>query len=444
MNIEQVYDEGLAHASYIIHDGDQIAIVDPARDTRPYLEYADRHGAKIAGIIETHPHADFVSSHLALHRRTAAPIYVSKLTKAGYPHETFDEGQTLHIGNLTLRALNTPGHSPDSISILLEKDGKQHAIFTGDTLFVGDVGRPDLREGDGTDESKKEKLARRMYHSLQKLAQLDEEATVYPAHGPGSLCGKGAGDERTSTIEREINGNPAYEPDNEDDFVTWLLAEQPFVPRYFPYDVQLNRRGAPPLEDALNHVPRKERNFRPTDGATIVDTRDEASFKKGFYAGALNIQNGEKFETWLGSLVPPETPYYLIAASEHELDAVLRKAAKIGYEPFVRGSFLVDEGRGRHTIAPIDLEAFESDPTAYTIVDVRNAGEVEKEGKKFPHARNIPLPELPDRTDEIPRDKPVVVHCAGGYRSAAAASIVDRATEDGVRVLDLSEAINRF
>ena len=444
MYIHQFYDEGLAHASYAIHIDDSVVIIDPARDPQPYLDFADERKANITAIIETHPHADFASSHSELHLRTAAPVYASKLTKASYPHQPFDEGQALDLGGFVLRPLNTPGHSPDSISVVLEeRGGKQHAVFTGDTLFVGDVGRPDLREGDGSDESKREKLARDMFHSLHdKLAQLQEEVTVYPAHGPGSLCGKGAGDERTSTIEREINANPAFEPDNADDFVEWLLADQPFVPQYFPYDVQLNRRGVPDLKQALDEVPRLAKNFRPEEDAVVVDTRDEAAFKQGFTPGALNIQNGAKFETWLGSLVAPGTPYYLVAATEAELDTVLRKAAKIGYEPFVQGAFVQDGGP--RSLEPIDLNVFRHGPQAYTIVDVRNANEVEESGKKFPHALSIPLPELPDRTDEIPTDRPVVVHCAGGYRSAAAASIVDAALHGEAKVLDLSDAVKEF
>jgi glyoxylase-like metal-dependent hydrolase (beta-lactamase superfamily II)/rhodanese-related sulfurtransferase len=446
MHIHQFYDDGLAHASYAFEADGKVIFVDPARHADPYLEYAKTHELEIVGIIETHPHADFASSHLELHLRAAAPIYCSRKTEATYPHEGFDEGDTVQVGDYTLRALNTPGHSPDSICIVVEgRDGTQHAVFTGDTLFVGDVGRPDLREGDGTNDTQKKELARAMFRSLNgKLRHLDRGAVVYPAHGPGSLCGKGAGDQKISSIGQELDENPAFAFGSEDDFVRWLLADQPFVPQYFPYGVKINKQGLPKRAESLERVPRLAANARPDSNITVVDTRDEAIFKKGYFPNSLNIQGGNKFETWLGSLVAPEEPYYLVAANEEKLGAVLEKAAKIGYETFVEGAFALDRGYADRSIEPIDLDSFKANPTDYTIVDVRNASEVEENGLTFDHAVNLPLPELADRTDEIPAtDKPIVVHCAGGYRSAAAASIVARALPER-KVLDLSEAVNEF
>lgn len=445
MHIEQIYDEGLAHASYAILIDEQVVVVDPARNPMAYLQFAEKNKAEIIAVIETHPHADFVSSHLELHRRTGATIFTSAKTGADYPHEGFDDGDELRVGAYTFRPLNTPGHSPDSISIVLsDTTGEELAVFTGDTLFVGDVGRPDLREAAGNFKSKREDLARAMYTSLHdKLAKINPAAEVYPAHGAGSLCGKGLSDERSSTIRKELDTNPAFAPDNEEAFVDWLLQDQPFVPAYFPFDVEVNQRGASAYEESVAAVRRLDPGFVPEEGAVIVDVRDEAVFKQGFHPGALNIQLDGKFETWLGSLVLPRTSYYLVAGDKQQLDEAIETSAKIGYETFVKAAFIMGEGKSAEMIPPLNIDSFREHPGNYTIIDVRNASEVQKEGKKFPEAMNIPLPELQERTDEIPSDQPIVVHCAGGYRSAAAASIVKSAKEK-VEVYDLSEAVKDF
>ena len=204
MIIEQFYDKLLAHGSYAIISDGKMALVDPARDVQPYLDFAKTHNAEIVAIFETHPHADFVSSHVELHDLTGANIYVSKLVGADYDHVAFDEGDTLEMGDITFRCLHTPGHSPDSISILAEENGKAHAIFTGDTLFVGDVGRPDLREGVGNLTAAKRDLAEAMYNTTrEKLLPLEDEVLVYPAHGAGSLCGKNLSDDLFSTMGEE-------------------------------------------------------------------------------------------------------------------------------------------------------------------------------------------------------------------------------------------------
>ncbi|PPK88347.1 glyoxylase-like metal-dependent hydrolase (beta-lactamase superfamily II) [Neolewinella xylanilytica] len=444
MSIKQFYDEGLAHASYIVYADNEAVVIDPARDSQPYYDYLGKTGTRLTAIIETHPHADFVSAHLEMHGTTDAPILTSGKTGAGYPHRAFNGEDTFSLGDHTLTALDTPGHSPDSICILLtDASGKQLAVFTGDTLFVGDVGRPDLRESGGEAESKKERLARAMYHSLRdKLMPLDPGTEVYPAHGAGSLCGKGLSDERSSTIGKQLKENPALQAMTEAEFVEWLLADQPFVPQYFPYNVEVNKQGAPNLQDSLADVRRETYGFTPEKEVVVVDTRDEATFKLGHLPGALNIQDGGKFETWLGAMVAPRTPYYLVAKDEKALEQVLRKATKIGYESYLRAAFPMRESAASAGLDPLDLPDFREHPEHYTIVDVRNGSEVAK-GKIFASAIPIPLPELQDRVGEIPTDKPVVVHCAGGYRSAIAASIVAARTK-GVDVFDLSEAVKDF
>ncbi len=446
MDIKQFFDEGLAHASYVLIAGGEAVVIDPARDPRPYYDYVRESGAEWKAIIETHPHADFVSAHLEMRETTGAPILVSGRVGATYPHQPFDAGKTFSVGDHLLTALDTPGHSPDGISILLtDGAGKQLAVFTGDTLFVGDVGRPDLRESGGDADSKKEKLARAMYQSLRNvLMPLSPSAVVYPAHGAGSLCGKGMSDERTSTIGKELRENPALQPMSEDDFVDWLLKDQPFIPKYFPYDVEVNKAGAAALAASIDNVRREGYGYLPDDRSLVlIDSRPEATFKLGHLAGAINIQDGNKFETWLGVLVAPETPFALIAKDEESLEAVIRKSAKIGYEGFIAVAFTQYETAAEASLAPIDLTDFRENTPDYTIIDIRNAGEF-SEGKFFDSAINIPLPELPERVNEIPTDKPVVVHCAGGYRSAAGSSIVAAALGNRVEVYDLSEAVNSF
>jgi hydroxyacylglutathione hydrolase len=444
MKIEQFEDKGLAHFSYAILSecAREIVLIDPARNPQQYYDYAKANEAKIVAVIETHPHADFVSSHLEIAQATGAVIRVSKLLGADYAHEAFDEGQEFTVGKLTFRALNTPGHSPDSLSIVLSREGKDVAVFTGDTLFIGDVGRPDLRENAGNMTAKREELAKQMYHSLRdKLMPLAADVLVYPAHGAGSLCGKALSGANSSSIGAEKAGNPMLRPLSEEDFVKELLADQPFIPKYFGYDVALNKAGAPDYAPSVQQVKRLAPGAALEAGAVIIDTRPEAEFKKGHVDGAINIQQGGKFETWLGSIVGPKESFYLLAADEATLEDLIQKTAKIGYEPLIKGA-LVGTPATEATMPVLDVPAFREHPEHYTIVDIRNPVE-HRDEPIFEGSLNIPLPELRERAGEIPTDKPVVVHCAGGYRSAAGSSIVADALPS-TEVLDLSEAVKSF
>ena len=444
MKIEQFEDQGLAHFSYAILSecAREIVLIDPARNPQPYYDYAKANEAQIVAVIETHPHADFVSSHLEIARATGAVIRVSKLLGADYAHEAFDEGDTFAVGKLTFRALNTPGHSPDSISIVLERAGQDVAVFTGDTLFIGDVGRPDLREKAGNITAKREELAKQMYHSLrEKLMPLAADVLVYPAHGAGSLCGKALSGANSSSIGAEKIGNPMLRPLSEEDFVKELLADQPFIPKYFGYDVALNKAGAPDYAPSVQQVKRLAPGAALEAGTVVIDTRPEAEFKKGHVEGAINIQQGGKFETWLGSIVGPEESFYLIAADEATREDLIQKTTKIGYESLIEGA-LVGTPATEAIMPVLDVNQFRQHPENYTIVDIRNPVE-HRDEPIFAGSLNIPLPELRERAKEIPTDKPVVVHCAGGYRSAAGSSIVADALP-GTEVLDLSEAVKSF
>lgn len=441
MRVHQFYDEGLAHASYAVLSAGEIALIDPARNPEPYLDFASEHQAKVTAIIETHPHADFVSSHLELHQVTGAPIYTSRLVNAEYPHQPFNDGESIRCGSIRLEAIDTPGHSPDSICVLLvDAHGKPNAVFTGDTLFVGDVGRPDLREDAGKFTEKAIAFATSLYHSLhEKLATLPSGVTVYPAHGPGSLCGKNMGSDLHSTIGRETRENYALQPMEPDEFVTLILAEQPFVPKYFAYNVAVNKAGAAPFRSSIAAIPIIGDDQIP-EAATVVDGRPQAAFKAGHHPGAINIPDGTKFETWLGSIIAPDESFYLLAANRDELATLLEKAAKIGYERHINGAVISNSGS---VASPIfDVDAFKHNPQKYTIVDIRNQSE-RTERNSFPNAIHIPLHELRDRIRQVPTEKPIAVHCAGGYRSAIGSSILAAALDQST-VLDIGEHIETF
>jgi hydroxyacylglutathione hydrolase len=440
MIIHQFYDKGLAHASYAVIRTGKMVVIDPARNPQPYYDFALLHDADIVGVIETHPHADFVSSHLEIHLATNAVIYTSKLTGATYPHETFDDGDFIQLNDVKLKAINTPGHSPDSICILLEDEqGKDTAIFTGDTLFVGDVGRPDLRENAGNITAKKEELAKQMYQSTRhKLMTLPKGVVVYPAHGPGSLCGKNMSPDLESTIGRELRENYALQLMDELTFVKTLTTDQPFMPKYFGYDVDLNKTGAQAFQQSVDAVTRINPETQLQSGITIVDARPKQLFRNGHLKGAINLQDGDKFETWLGSVLKPDEPFYLIAETEDSLDILIKKAAKIGYESNIKAALLAPAAATEKSDS-IDLEDFKTNQHNYQIVDVRNHGEV-NEGRVFKNAISIPLPELRERLNELPTAKPIVIHCAAGYRSAAAASIVAAKIQQ-VPVYDLGEVV---
>ncbi|RYU79445.1 MBL fold metallo-hydrolase [Hymenobacter persicinus] len=442
VQIQQFYDKGLAHASYAIRAGRQIAIIDPGRDPQPYYDFADEHEARIIAVIETHPHADFVSSHLEIAEETDATIYCSKLVKASYPHHPFDDGDRISLGPVELHAINTPGHSPDSISILLiDEFAHSRAVFTGDTLFVGDVGRPDLRESEAVGGHLREQLAAQLYDSTRrKLMTLPPTTRVYPAHGPGSLCGKTTSTDLDSTIGKELKTNYALQPMSQDEFIKVLLEDQPFVPKYFGHDVQLNKAGALPFEDSIRAVPRLQPDAVLEPGVLVIDTRPQAEFKQGHLPGALNLQDGGKFETWLGSVVAPTEQFYLIADSQIALDTVIRKAAKIGYEGLIKGALLTPAALPA-TSPVANVEHVRERPEDFTIVDIRNYAEAKQ--PVFANTLVIPLPELRERAHEVPTDKPILVHCAGGYRSAAGSSILEAALP-GAEIYDLSDAITDF
>lgn len=441
MNIKQFEYKPLAHYSYAIVSNGKMAVIDPERNPQQYYDFAKANNAKITAIIQTHPHADFVSSHLEIHKNTGATIYNSEKLGADYPHQAFDDGDSITLGDITLKAINTPGHSPDSITIVAT-EAEKTAMFTGDTLFIGDVGRPDLRENVGNMTAKREELAEMMYDTVtHKFNDLPNETIVYPAHGAGSLCGKNLSEAASSTLGDERMGNWAFKDQSKEQFMSTLLDGQPFIPSYFGFNVDINKTGADNLDSTLEKIPFAENK---TATGLIVDMRDEASFKKGHLKGSINIQaesDTSKFETWIGSIVAPKEKFTLVIDKKENKNKLLNRLAKIGYEKQVIKVITLSDENLVKTEA-LDLTDFKKNPHNYTIVDIRNHSEIEA-GKFFDNALDHPLHELRQTASQIPSDKPIVVHCAGGYRSAAGSSILENELKN-VTVYDLSDEIEKF
>lgn len=447
MYIEQFTDKALSHYSYAIVCDGEIALVDPARNPLPYYKFAEKHQAKIVAVFETHPHADFISSHYQIHQETGATIYVSKDVGADYPHETFDNGNKLTLNNVEFSAINTPGHSPDSICVLAEDNQtSKQALFTGDTLFIGNVGRPDLREDVGNMKATRESLAKSMYHTIQnKFSHLPDEVLIYPAHGAGSLCGKNMSDASSSTLGNERTGNWAFKPQTEEEFVKELLSDQPFIPSYFGHDVDTNKSGPKKFMSSIWSIPLNLNISSIEDEHLVVDTRDQSRYKTSHLPNSINIMardEKDKFETWLGAIVKPKEPFFLVINSIDEYQYILDRVAKIGYENQVLSVVTLKDDIKNETDKTLELDKFKSQPDQYTIIDIRNKSEVD-DGLIFENALNFPLNHLREQAENIPEDKPIVVHCAGGYRSTAGYSIIKN-IKSHLDVFDLSFAVADF
>jgi hydroxyacylglutathione hydrolase len=441
--IEQFEDKGLAHFSYAIMAGKKIIIIDPQRNPQAYYDFAQKNNAVITGVIETHPHADFVSSHFEIHHALNVPIYACKLTKSKYPLKTFDEGDKIKLTDqVGLRALYTPGHAPDHIAAVLYENENDRAVFSGDSLFLGDVGRPDLLDFSSESDKQRRYLAAMMYDTIhQKFAKLNDDVVVYPSHGAGSLCGKSIRKAASSTIGYERQHNYAFEDRTKEEFVNLLLSDQPHIPKYFAYDIDLNNSGAPELKASLAKIRLLPKNYQPESKVTVIDTRQEAIFKLSYLPDAINIQASGQFESWLGTLVAPEWKFYLIAGDEQSLHTAIKKAAAIGYEANIQGAFVYDANDG-NKLSSFDNSSFDPAENKYTYLDVRTSTEIKKQ-PVFKNSINIPLQELTERLSEIPPGKPILVHCGSGYRSATAISILRRAMPL-VEVYDLGSKVSQY
>jgi hydroxyacylglutathione hydrolase len=439
----QFYLNCLAHASYIIGDEETstAAVVDPQRDVDSYLAFAAEHGLQIKSVFLTHLHADFVAGHLELRDRVGATIYLGAKAQAEYRFTPLADGSTVSFGRVRLRALETPGHTPESISLLVydlnRSASAPYAVLTGDTLFIGDVGRPDLRAALGW--SAKD-LGGLLYDSLQtKLLPLPDASLVYPAHGAGSLCGKAISKETVSTIGEQRRVNYALQPMTKKAFIDLVTADQPEAPPYFTYDAVLNSKERPTLDEALG------RELKPltldqvlplqTAGAQLLDTREPEEFATAHFSGSINIGLSGQYATWAGTVLSREHPIVVIAHPGREHESAVR-LGRIGFDNVVgylsegmsglesRPDLTTATERLSPSLAAELLSSDESTAAPPLLVDVRTAREHQQ--KSIPGSTNIPLNHLSERAQELPRNRHLLLHCAGGYRSSIAASLLQR------------------
>ncbi|MCB9394213.1 MAG: MBL fold metallo-hydrolase [Acidimicrobiaceae bacterium] len=436
MFLRQYYLGCLSHASYLVGDtvSGKAAVIDPQRDVDEYLADAAANGLTITHVVETHFHADFLSGHLELADRTGAAIVFGRFAegKAEFPIHPVDDGDVIELGDVVLEIMETPGHTPESISIVVRPEGPAstpHAVFTGDTLFIGDVGRPDLLGAIGFTA---DGLARQLYHSLhEKLLKLPDETLVYPAHGAGSACGKNLSTETVSTIGEQRATNYALAPMSEDEFVEAVTQGQSVAPLYFLFAAIKNRstRELLPEEVEVRSLTLDEVQAAMADGAVVVDSRDDMAFTMGHLRGSINVGYSGRFAEYTGEVMQPGTPIVLVTEPGLEQEAAIR-LARIGFDNvvgaladplrvFVEHPEMV-ERLSRLTVA--GFAARQREVADLVLVDIRNPGEVEL--GTIPGATHISLPQLLSRIDELDKEAPTVVFCAGGYRSAIASSLL--------------------
>lgn len=438
MVIRQYYLGCLAQASYLVGDevSGRAAVIDPRRDVDVYVAEAQRLGLRIEDVLLTHIHADFVSGHLELRERTGCRIRLGARARVEYPFVPVHDGESIDLGSVRLSILETPGHTPESISLVVydraAEAERPRAVLTGDALFIGDVGRPDLTASGGTAV---EHMARELYRSLRrKLLALPDETLLYPGHGAGSMCGRSLGAETVSTIGAQRRDNYALQPMSEDEFVRLVTADQPEVPEYFALDAALNRAERSTLAQAM------ERELRPLavddvlklreSGAQLLDVREPPAFAAGHLAGSVNIGLSGKFATWAGTLLERERPFVVVADPGREFEAVMR-LGRIGFDGVaghLEGGMaaLADHPDLVATLvrlSPGELAERLSSARSPAVLDVRTAAE--RAGASIQGSLHVPLHQLRRREGELPRDRYIVAVCASGYRSCIAASVLE-------------------
>lgn len=434
MHFKQFYLGCLAQASYLVGDAGEAAVIDPRRDVDEYLREAETRGLKIKYVIETHLHADFVSGHRELQERSGAEIVLGAQAGASFPHRAVKDGDELRLGRLRLRFWETPGHTPESVTVLVidpEQSEEPCLAFTGDTLFIGDVGRPDLVAAQGQTP---EAMAGRLYDSLHlKLLTLPDQLLVYPAHGAGSLCGKNLSKDTFSTLGEQRRSNYALQPMPKAEFVRLLTADPPELPRYFASDVALNRSGARALASlpALQALSPAEVAARQHEGALVLDVRPAEAFGTGHVPGSVNVGLNGQFASWCGELLDAQAPLVLVAADEAGLAEARMRLARVGLENAAYG---LAGGLAAWTAAGLPLAQLaqigvgelqarlcEAD---LQVLDVRRPGEYAL--GHVPGAKSAPLERLERSLSGLDRTRPTAVICAGGYRSSAGASLLER------------------
>jgi hydroxyacylglutathione hydrolase len=441
MHFVQYYLDCLSQASYLVGDkaSGRAVVVDPRRDVQSYLEDAAAAGLRIERVIETHVHADFLSGHLELAEKTGAAVSYDAGTEVDFAIEPLHDGQVLGLGDVTLEILATPGHTPESISIVVREHGGDavpFGVLTGDTMFIGDVGRPDLLSGAGVSP---DELARSLYRSLHtKLLALPDATRVFPAHGAGSACGKNLSTETQSTIGEQRRTNYALQPMSEEEFVALVTEGQPLQPMYFSFDAQRNRQAHPLLdeEDLPAQLTLPELMAR-RDAAAVLDTRDPIDFAAGHLRGSINVGLHGRFAEFAGDVLPPDRALVLVSDPGTELEAKVR-LARVGFDR-IDGALadplrvLVEHAEVVEPSSRLTVREFETrrrDVAGLQIVDVRNPGETAT--GVIPGAVTMPLPQLKSQLAELDPGRPTVLYCASGYRSSIAASVLAAAGFDDV------------
>lgn len=438
MYFAQYYLDCLSQASYLIADetSRRAVVVDPRRDVSEYLADAQAHGFTIEAVVNTHFHADFIAGHLELAARTGAWIgYGERAAEVEYPIRRLTDGERISLGDVTLEIMETPGHTPESISVLVYEhaaDPVAYGVLTGDALFIGDVGRPDLLSSLGLTATE---LSRMLYDSVQhKLMSLPDEVRVFPAHGAGSACGKNLSTERQSTIGVQRRTNYACAPMSQDEFVSVVTESQPAAPGYFVFDAILNRKQHEILDVGAHLKPLPTREFleRRAAGAVVVDAREPQEFAAGHLRGSLNVPADGRFAERAGMVVGPGDEIVVVAPQDREEEVVTR-LARIGFDTVTgylrepEGAFLTMPGEivqaSRLTVSELRAALDREQPPA--LLDVRNAGE--RDTGAIEPSLHIPLAELPKRLAEVPQGQPVVVYCAHGSRSSIGASLLRQA-----------------
>ncbi len=435
MKVEQLYTGCLAQGAYYIESNGEAAIIDPLREVTPYIEMAEKRGAKIKYVLETHFHADFVSGHIDLAKRTGAKIVYGPTAQPNFEAYVAKDNEELPLGNVKIRVLHTPGHTMESSTfLLLDENGKEYAIFTGDTLFLGDVGRPDLAVK--TDLTK-EQLASYLYDSLRnKIMTLPDDVIVYPGHGAGSACGKNMMKETVDTLGNQKVINYALRKDmTREEFIEAVLEGQTPPPAYFPKNAMMNKMGYDSIDEVISRGlqaldPESFEMAANEYKALVLDTRDPNVFVKGFIPNSINIAIDGNFAPWVGALIPDIKQPILIVADPGREEEVVTRLARVGYDyaiGYLKGGFDSWKNAGKqidviHSISAEEFEKHYKEHKDIEVVDVRRPSEYA--ASHVEGAENLPLDYINENMSKFRRDKTIYLHCAGGYRSVIAASIL--------------------
>lgn len=435
MKVEQIYTGCLAHAAYYIESNGEAAVFDPLREVQPYIDRAKSDNATIKYVFETHFHADFVSGHLDLKEKTGAKIVFGPNAKPGYEALVAEDNQLFHVGNYKVKVIHTPGHTMESTTyLLIDEQGQEHGIITGDTLFIGDVGRPDLAQHVISDLTE-DKLARHLYHSLRdKILPLSDDLIVYPNHGAGSACGKMMSKETTDTLGNQKKVNYALQEMTEEEFVEALLTGLTTPPSYFPQNVLMNIKGYESLDTVMDRgtqaldVAAFEAAANET-GALVLDTRNPEDFAEGFIPNSINIGLAGNFAQWVGEMIPSVKQEILLITYLDKEEEAITRLARVGYDNtigYLKGGFesWKNSDKDVESVQRMSAQEFERihQTESPLVIDVRKKSEFDSE--HVIDAKNMPLNEINQHLSEIPKDKSFVLHCAGGYRSMIAASIL--------------------